>query len=43
MFDNPEFCKNNIGTHCDTICVSKNAQKHYKTGGKQQKQTWTSF
>ena len=23
----PKFCKNTILTHCDTICVSKNAQK----------------
>ena len=34
---NPKFCKNTILTHCDTICVSKNAKKHYKTGEKQQK------
>ena len=32
IFDNPKFCKSTILTHCDTICVSKNAQKHYKTG-----------
>ena len=32
IFDNPKFWKNTILTHCDTICVSKNAQKHYKTG-----------
>ena len=33
----PKFCKNTILTHCCTICVSKNAQKHYKTGEKQWK------
>ena len=44
IFDNPKFCKNTILTHCDTICVSKKAtKKHYKTGEKQQKETWTSF
>ena len=42
IFDIPQICKNTILTHCDTICVSKNAQKHYKTGEKQQK-SWTSF
>ena len=36
MFDNPKFCKNTILTHCDTICVTKKAKKHYKTGEKQQ-------
>ena len=34
IFDNPKFSKKNILTHCGTICVSKNAQKHYKTGEK---------
>ena len=37
IFDNPKFCKNTILTHCDTICVTKKPQKHYKTGEKQQK------
>ena len=27
IFDNPKFCKNTILTHCDTICVTKKAQK----------------
>ena len=43
IFGNPKFCKNTILTHCDTICVTKKAKKHYKTGEKQQKKTWTSF
>ena len=43
IFDNPKFCKNTILTHCDTICDTKKAKKHYKTGEKQQKKTWTSF
>ena len=38
IFDNPKFCTNTILTHCDTICVSKNAQKHYKTGKNSKKQ-----
>ena len=42
IFDNPKFCKNTILTHCDTICVSKNAPKHSKTG-ENSKKTWTSF
>ena len=37
IFDNPKFCKNTILTHCDTICASKNAKKHYKTAGKNSK------
>ena len=32
IFDNPKFCKNTILTHCDTICVTKKAKKHYKLG-----------
>ena len=33
----PKFCKNTILTHCCTICVSKNAQKHYKNGENSEK------
>ena len=32
ILDNPKFCKNTILTHSDTICVTKKAKKHYKTG-----------
>ena len=33
----PKFCKNTILTHCCTICVSKNAPKHYKNGENSEK------
>ena len=39
----PKFCKNTILTHCCTICVSKNAQKHYKNGEKQWKKNLDHF
>ena len=42
-FDNPKFCKNTILTHCDTICVSKKAQKHYKIGEKTAKTNLDQF
>ena len=38
----PKFCKNTILTHCCTICVFKNTQKHYKNGENSEK-TWTSI
>ena len=28
----PNFCKNTILAQCDTICVFKKTQKHYKNG-----------
>ena len=43
IFDNPKFCKKTILTHCDTICVSKKAKKHYKIGEKQQKKNLDHF
>ena len=42
-FDNPKFCKNTILTHCDTICVTKKAKKHYKTGEKTAKKNLDQF
>ena len=43
IFDNPKFCKNTILTHCDTICVSKNVKKYYKTGKKNSKNNLDQF
>ena len=43
IFDNPKFCKNTILTHCDTICVTKKAKKHYKTGEKTAKKNLDQF
>ena len=43
IFDNPKFCKNTILTHCDTICVTKKAKKHYKTGENSKKKLGPAF
>ena len=43
IFDNPKFCKSTILTHCDTICVSKNAQKTLENWGKTAKKNLDQF
>ena len=39
----PNFAKTLFWTHCCTICVSKNAPKHYKNGEKQWKKNLDHF
>ena len=37
IFDIPQILQNTILAQCDTICVYKHTQKHYKNGGQQWK------